>query len=209
MSAATILTLANGRGIDLRNPEVGDIDFAACAEHLAKEKRYNGATPGVEYSVAEHLVRGTDAIIDQTGDRLLAAYFSLHDVHEAVLKDDTTPKKRAIAEECEAQFGVLAEHVLAAFRTLEFRHDLAIHGAADLPWPMPPALAPLVKHWDLVMFVTEWRDLMGGVPHPNWGPYSKIAPVAGKIVPWGWQVACTALQARWRALLPALYQAAA
>ena len=56
MSARTILTLANGKGADLLNLRPEDVDFAAFAEHLAKEKRFNGATPGLEYSVADHLV---------------------------------------------------------------------------------------------------------------------------------------------------------
>ncbi len=210
MSAATILTLVNGHGIDLLDPRAADVDFAAYAEHLAKEKRYNGATPDVEYSVAEHLVRGCEAILDHTGDRLLAAYFSLHDAPEAVLKDDTTPKKRAIAEECERQFGILAAHVLAAMRDIEARHDIAVHGAARLPWPPPETLAHQVKQWDLVMFVTEWRDLMPGVAHPNWAPYCGIAALAQPIVkPWPWQVAAARLGETWQSLLPALMDEAA
>jgi hypothetical protein len=98
VSAATILTLANGKGIDLLDPKPEDIDFDAIAQHLAKEKRYNGATPGLEYSVAEHCARGASAILTATGNTTLAAYFLLHDAHEHTLKDDTTPKKRAIAE---------------------------------------------------------------------------------------------------------------
>lgn len=209
MSASTILTLANGLGIDLLDPKAGDIDFASFAEHLAKEKRYNGATPGQEYSVAEHCVRGVDAILDATGDRLLAAYFSTHDAPEAVLKDDTTPKKRAIAELCEQKFGVLAEHVLGTFDLLTDRHDVAIHEAAGLAWPPPAALIPQIKKWDLIMFVTEWRDLMHGAPHPNWGPYSGIVPLTTEIRPWTWQVARAALLHRWRNLLPNMQHALA
>jgi hypothetical protein len=206
MSAATILTLANGRGIDLLAPKASDIDFDAFAEQLAKEKRYNGATPGEEYSVAEHLARGVDAILASTGDVELAAEFSLHDGPEGVLKDDTTPKKRAIAELCEQQFGVLAGHILAAFDLLTYRHDAAIHEAAGLPWPMRPEMAAAVKRWDLVMFVTEWRDLMGDIVHPNWAPYSGILPLRETIVPWRWETAKTALMNRWQRLLPALQE---
>src|SRR4051794_15597738 len=177
MSAATILTLANGLGIDLLDPKASDIHWESYAEQLSKEKRYNGATPGEEYSVAEHMVRGVDAILLATGDVELAAEFSLHDVPEAALKDDTTPKKRAIAELSEQQFGVLASHIIAAFDLLTYRHDAAIHEAAGLPWPMRPELAVAVKRWDLVMFVTEWRDLMRDRPHPNWAPYSGILPL--------------------------------
>ena len=46
------------------------------------------------------------AAIHATADAKLAAYLSLHDVHEAVLKDDTTPKKRAFAALAEQKFGI-------------------------------------------------------------------------------------------------------
>jgi hypothetical protein len=204
MSARTVLMLANGHGIDLIDPQPADIDFASFAEQLAKEARFNGATPGVAYSVAEHLVRGADAILRTSGDRQLAAYWSLHDAHEAVLKDDTTPKKRAIAELCAQQFGILAEHVLATFDRLTDRHDAAIHAAAGLPWPMPADMAAQVKAWDLTLFVTEWRDLMRARTHPDWTPYRDITPLPETIRPWPWPFARLALQVRWRRLLPAL-----
>jgi uncharacterized protein len=209
MSAATTLTLANLKGIDLRNPKAADIDFDSFAEHLAKENRFNGATPGLVYSVAEHLSRGVDAILAATGDQTLAAYFSTHDGHEGVLKDLTTPLKKAIAEECREKFGVLAEHVLCAINNLEYRHDCAIHEAAGLPWPMTSPMQLLVKHWDLVMFVTEWRDLMESAKHPDWQPYEGIEPLRETIVPWHWQTAKRALLNRWGRLLPALQKAEA
>lgn len=209
MSAQTILTLTNGRGIDLLDPKASDIDFAAFAEQLAKEKRYNGATPGEEYSVAEHLCRGVDAITAATGDDLLAAYFSLHDGHEAVLKDLTTPLKHAIAELASEKFGVLAPHITESFKLLEYRHDVAIHAAAGLAWPMRSDLAAAVKRFDLIMFVTEWRDLMPGAVHPNWAPYSGILPLNDLILPWRWETAMAALLNRWRRLLPALAEPAA
>lgn len=211
MSAATILTLANGRSIDLRDPRSHAISFEVIAEHLGKEARYNGATPGKFYSVAEHLCRGADAIIhsrlpnEWDESSRLAAYFLLHDGHEHTLKDKTTPYKRTIAEECEAQFGILAEHVLTVFKNIEHRHDVAIHEAAGLQWPPPSDIATQVKHWDLVMFVTEWRDLMGGAEHPNWAPYEGIKPLAENIVlPWPWDVAQRQYLARCMKLLPAL-----
>src|ERR1700733_12790940 len=111
MSNRTVLTLANRKGIDLLAPSTADIDFTVIAEHLSKENRYNGATPNLVYSVAEHSVRGADAIVAETGDRLLAAYFLLHDGAEAFLKDDTTPKKQAVAEIAQQSFGMLAVDV--------------------------------------------------------------------------------------------------
>lgn len=203
MSAATILTLKNGKGVDLLNPQIDISDFDSFAEHLAKEKRYNGATPGVEYSVAEHQVRGVDAILAATGDKDLAAYFSLHDCHEGTLKDLTTPLKEALAEIAAERFGVLAPQIVESFKLLEYRHDVAIHHAAGMLWPMPAHFIKEVKRWDLIMFVTEWRDLMLNAPHPNWAPYSGIVPLTELIEPWCWETAKAALLNRWRVLLPA------
>ena len=77
MTAATVLTLSNGKGLDLLNPRAEDIDFAVIAEHLAKENRYNGATKNRCYSVAEHSVRCAMAALNACGDRRLAAYLLL------------------------------------------------------------------------------------------------------------------------------------
>jgi 5'-deoxynucleotidase YfbR-like HD superfamily hydrolase len=204
MAANTILTLSNGKGIDLTNPRAADIDFTVIAEHLSKEKRYNGATPGIEYPVAQHCCIGADAILADLGDKTLAAYFLLHDAPEAFLKDDTTPKKRALAEVAARNFGVLADEIIAAFDMLTEQFDAAIHEAAGLVWPMPPAIKAAVKAYDLTMFVTEWRDLMRGTQHPNWDEYRDIAPLRDRIIVWPWQTACGGYIGRCKDLLPAL-----
>lgn len=202
---ARILTLANARGMDLKHPRAEDYaGFAWVAEHLAKEKRFNGATPGVEYSVAEHMARGMRAILDATGDRLLAACFGLHDVPEAVLKDLTTPLKRTLADIAHEEFGTLAEAILGAFDSLEYRHDAACHAAAGVPFPLPAAVKRAVKLWDLTMFVTEWRDLMGALPFPDPTPYAGIDPLVDVIVPMTWQDARDVYLELCRATFPAL-----
>lgn len=206
MTARTVLTLANGKGIDLLNPRAEDIDFAVIAEHLAKENRFNGATKEAAYSVAEHCVRGADAIVATTGDRELAAYFLLHDGHEAFLKDDTTPKKSALAAVAEENFGTLARVVLDAFDVLTKSIDDVIYKAAGLS-TLPHGeslLKKKIKRCDLVMFVTEWRDLMGGQVHPDWTPYRDITPLPGKIIPWDWRGARNAFLDNCYDLLPAL-----
>lgn len=208
MSRSTILTLANGKGIDLLDPTVADIDFAAIAEHLAKEKRYNGATPDVEYSVAQHCCVGADAILKAGGTEIEAAYFLMHDAHEALIKDDTTPKKQALGQLAAREFGVLAEEIMGAFDMLTERHDAVLHQAAGLPWPMDPDVKKHVKLYDLILFVTEWRDLMHDIPHPNWAPYSGIKPLAEPILPWPWTTARAAWLRRATQLLPALRRAA-
>ena len=201
MTADTILTLANSRGVDLTDPG-GDVDFTVIAEHLAKVKRYNGATPGIEYSVAQHSVMGADAAFRDTNSRDLAGYFLLHDGHEAFLGDDTTPKKRALAEIARRNFGVLSDDIMNSFRVLEDQFDETIHRAAGLAWPPEPSIKSAVKTYDLVMFVTEWRDLMRGVKHPNWDPYRDVDPLRDPIGPWSWQISAGAFIDRCKRYLP-------
>lgn len=213
MTPATILTLANGKGIDLLSPKASDIIWGVVAEQLAKEARYNGATPNTFYSVAQHVSIGSIAISEAMAAgyysaeetielALLPAYFQLHDNPEHVLRDDTTPKKRAICEIARQKFGILADQILECFDDLTERHDAANHEAAGLPWPMTPKMKAAVKHWDLRMFVTEWRDLMLGIPHPNWDDYKDFLPLTEKIVPLSWQDARNLYFARARAVLP-------
>jgi hypothetical protein len=209
MNPATILTMANGKGIDLFDPKPEDIDFAVVAEHLAKECRYNGATPGVFYSVAEHSVRGAKAILAHNLDHRLAAYFLVHDCHEGFLKDDTTPKKQLVAEIAETSFGTLAGHVRSAFDLATYRFDKVIHDAAGLAWPPDSGLQAALKRWDLIMFMTEWRDLMRDIPHPNPAPYSGIKPLPDRIEPYlDWRDAMAEYIAVARAILPALQRQA-
>lgn len=201
---ATFLTLANGRSVDLLNVRPEDIDFEALAEGISKEKRYNGATRGKEYSVAQHLCIGTDAILRDTGDKTLAAYFLLHDLEEGLWKDDPTPKKRALAHRIQERCGVLAGDIIAIIDGVVDEHDAAIHAAAGLPWPMPEEIAKAVKYYDVVMFVTEWRDLMRGFEHPAWKDYAGIRPLEAEIAPWRWSFAMAEWMKRARKLIPSL-----
>jgi len=153
------LTTTSGRLVDLLNPKPEDIILDDICEQLSKEARYNGATPGVFYSVAEHLTRGADAVFAETNDELAAACFLLHDFPEAYLRDDTTPKKRALAILAETEFGVLGSSITKTFDSLTERWDVAIHEAAGIPWPEPPAIAALVHRFDQMMLLAEWRDL--------------------------------------------------
>jgi uncharacterized protein len=174
----TSVTCVGGGMIDLLNPRVADVSLPAIAEHLAKINRYCGATKGVVYSVAEHSARCAAAALVVTGDRLLAAYLLCHDMHEAYLGDDVTPKKRTLAA-IVATFGVLSEPVERAFAQLTDRLDRAIHSRAGLAWPMPDGMAEKVHHWDRRLLATEWRDLMCCPPPFDFG----VLPLGSTIEP--------------------------
>lgn len=201
MTLRAIFTTSSGRLVDLLNPKSADIDFTDIAEHLSKENRYNGGTPDTAYSVAEHLCRGADAIVEDLGDTVAAGYFLLHDCPEAYLKDDPTPKKNALARIAQADFGVLGEAVLSSFDKLTRNFDAAIAVAAGLDYPWPEPIANIVHRYDQIMLVTEWRDLKRtSIPFlvaPG------IVPLTETIFPWSWPVARTELETRFNNWLPA------
>lgn len=197
-ASTTTLTCADGRNFDLLNPHADDVSFPVICEHLAKANRYCGATPGLVYSVAQHSVLCAKAALVATGDRQVAAYLLCHDMHEAYLGDDTTPKKRALAA-IMGSFGVLASQVAAAFDRLVDRIDASIHERAGLTWPPSPDMLALIHRWDRVLLSTEWRDLMV-YPQPYPFEFEAIPDV---VVPhWRWQQAAAEMHAMCCSLLP-------
>ncbi len=196
----TSLTTATGKMIDLLNPTAADIDFDVIAQHLAKANRYCGATPNVVYSVAEHSCRCAEAALSATGDKTLAAYLLCHDMHEAYLGDDTTPKKRAL-DALMMEFGVLGEVVQQTFDKLSYRLDVAIHEAAGLRWPPTLEQQQRIHHFDRVLLATEWRDLMCCDPPYDFG----VDPLEERISPAGsWITPVRRMQKLCHELLPSL-----
>jgi hypothetical protein len=221
---ATLLTTVSGKLVDLYAPQVETIDFDDIAEHLAKEPRYNGATPGRVYSVAEHLVLGCDWLLcdDETRDawemegrpcefgedpplaaspeqRLHAAYYLCHDFHEAYLKDDTTPKKRA-ADRIAHEFGQAAGSILDALGRQVERFDAAIHERAGLAWKKPDHIEAIVKEIDRRMLVTEWLQLRKAHALPP--EFEGVEPLPIQIECHSWPYAKHLLLTRMEMLLP-------
>lgn len=204
MSLATVLTMADGNGVDLLAVKAVDISFKTLAEHVAKEKRFNGATPGVEYSVGQHLCLGSDAILNDGGTELDAAYFLIHDLKEGLWKDDPTPKKKAIAERIAQSCGVTADRILGVLDELEDGIDAAIHQAAGLRFPLPIENQRIVKLYDVKMLLTEWRELMGDIVLPNRLAYDCAGALDIAIEPWHWTEARDQLLYRARKLIPTM-----
>ena len=175
-----ILTLADGKPFDFRFPDARTISIETFAEHIAKEARFNGATPLVIYTVAEHSRLVRDRVFQLTNDRVAAAYGLMHDIKEGGIKDDPTPKKRGTAQEIQSKCGVTAGAILDCLSVLEDRHDIAHHAAAGLDWPPPPEIKAVVKRADRELFKTEWLTLMvdpvsGQVfDHPCWDEYGDV-----------------------------------
>jgi hypothetical protein len=197
-ASKTTLTCADGCNFDLLNPSADDVSFPVICEHLAKANRYCGATPGVVFSVAQHSVLCAQAAMIATGDRELAAYMLCHDMHEAFLGDDTTPKKRALAA-IMGRFGVLAEAIAQSFAMLTDGIDAVIHQRAGLAWPPSLEMQAQIHAFDRVMLATEWRDLMR---HPQPYEFGQL-PVPDTVRPHAsWQVAAGEMMVLCGALLP-------
>lgn len=221
MTAAPLIwsQTASGRAVDLLAPQPHMIDLAGdVADGLARIARFSGQVGSGPYSVGQHCVLGTDAILAETGDADLARAFLLDDAHEAFIGDIITPAANAIAYRQGAAMSatypasapkarLMGEALLYnAVAEQKKALDAAIYAAAGMPWPLAPALATEVLHWDLRMLRLEQRDLLARPPH-SWGAYlDKVepAPHRGRIRVWPWPDAADAFRARLFSLFPHL-----
>ncbi|MBP0438447.1 hypothetical protein [Tianweitania sediminis] len=156
----------SGRKFPLVSFTHEDIDlFGDCAETLARIGRYGGSVQGIPFSVAQHCVIGCDVALEETGDANLAAYFLLHDAHEYVFGDFTTPVAKwldVLAEDM--GMGRVATPLINAAKE---RLDRAIWKAAGVPVPGKTYRAQ-VADLDCRMLATERRQLL--MPSPaSWG----------------------------------------
>lgn len=171
------VTTAGGAPWRLLDPCAMDVDWRVIAAHLAKLCRFGGAASS-HYSVAQHSI-----VVAEQLPPHLRLYGLLHDAHEAVIGDITSPVAAALA-------ALAGRTALLALKDLQ---DVAIHQAAGLPWPPPEESARLIHEADMRALATEWRDLMpAGVPCPV-----PARPLSARIKPWSWSLA----EERFRAAL--------
>lgn len=158
MTRAWMQTLT-GRALTMAQPAPREIDpLLDIPEMLARIARFNGAVPGGVYSVAQHSVHIADAILDDTGDADTAAIGLVHDAHEYIWGDVTTPAQDGLSEiEAELYGDSRFEAVL---REAKRRADQAIFRACGIPWPPTQQQLRTVKAYDLRMLATERRQLL-------------------------------------------------
>ncbi len=160
MSSATIQTIS-GRYFFFENPETHYFGIEEIAHALSQVCRYNGHTKAF-YSVAQHSV-----LVSYVVPAPLALIGLMHDASEAYLGDVTKPLKRLLPE----------------YQVIEEKVEAAIAKQYGLPHPMPPE----VRFADLVLLMTEKRDLMpvgmGTTDTENWP--QGIAPLPAVIWPMG------------------------
>jgi hypothetical protein len=170
---------SSGRPVNLLDPDPDEIDFDVdIAEGLARCARFAGAIRSGPYSDAQHSVLGADWIWERTHDPVKAAAFLVHDAHEALITDGTTPVLDTKVEIARREFvkdGYDPGYMIKAVsRTLKRNLDAAIYPAAGLPWPLPDDIKALVAEVDLRMLKTERMFLMAP-PQRAWDPMVEAA----------------------------------
>lgn len=139
---------ASGKGLDIATPDHKAIDFNDMATALSLICRFNGAmlSPRKFYSVAQHSI-----VVSWLVPERYRLYGLLHDGHEYILGDDSTPKKNVIA--------ALSPEFAEKYRDLKNRWDTAIWEAAGVAVPDAEAKAH-VREADHLAMAVERRDLL-------------------------------------------------
>lgn len=151
----------DGTVIDIASPDEKVVCFNEMANSLSKIARFDGRNPGQPYSVAQHSVLGAMAIMNEGGTSHEAALFLLHDGHEYITGDQSSP--------CQKLYALVARHLFGEARlretiaTCKSAWDDAIYRAAGLPVPAnwTPRQKILVKTMDQRMCRAEALALFG------------------------------------------------
>lgn len=202
----TWLPTTTGRVFDIVRPDWRAVDLMGdVAEQLAQIARFSGAVSAGPYSVAQHSIIGADFIYRNGRDRDAAAAFLLHDAHEYVLTDKTSPNAEAEIETAELIQAGGGRIVREMQRLMKLRIDDAIYQAAGMGGGGCPAqYRDLVKTVDLRLLATEKAHLLG--PQVKlWNPAVEAAEplrLTGRITPWPWHHAAAEFRDRLRKYLP-------
>ena len=173
----------SGRKWNLLDPRAEDVFWPDVAHHLAQTNRFAGGTK-LPYSVAEHCCHAHDIVAKRNMPKPVRLLALLHDAHEFILGDWTTPIQVAL----DAEAPGLAT---GALKRLRAKTDAAIFAAAGLA-PMLDKLTPAmraqavsqVKAVDGALVMQERNELMGPPPEP-WGDYlESLTPAKARLACW-------------------------
>ncbi|MBO6759141.1 MAG: hypothetical protein JJ902_22645 [Roseibium sp.] len=169
--------MASGRIVDLANLTADDIHFPDIVEALSKIPRFNGATPHVTYTVAQHCC----LMHDRADERHRAAAL-LADFHAAYLGEPTRPFL-GLAAQLSGDPDIFMDHVREARDTV----TAAIYAAARVPVELSDAALldqlSYLSALDKTLTATEVRDLMATCRRP--GHWRLPEPFPQSVKAWG------------------------
>lgn len=150
-----------GKKFDLLDPQPDMICIEDIAHALSNLCRFTGHCRDF-YSVAQHSVFVANTVV--TNQYRLWAL--LHDATEAYVADMSSPLKRLIPDYQEIEARV--------WRAIAERFGLPLGPAAE------------IKHFDMIMLLTERRDLMGPPVEPWYEELEALSDqlLVGQIQPW-------------------------
>ena len=166
-----IFTHAPHGQIKLFHPLPEQFPIWFIAKSLSRLARWTGYTDA-PYSIAQHSI-----LVARNVSKEAKPYALLHDAHEAVIGDITTPVKRALKE----------LNGYDSVKELTGIIDEAIYERYDLDWPVPKHIKQEVHEADLAAAATEYRDLLSHHDDntPTWvEEFPK--PFAEQIIPVPW-----------------------
>ena len=132
----------SGLAIDLVKPDLSAVDIVTdIAVPLSLISRFDGHASnhtGTGYSVAQHCIKGADAMLRETGgDTDAALAFLLHDAHEVFSGDITTPVVEALDHLAIDTLGRTANGIVRrAIKAMKERLDVEIYRPLGLDWPL-------------------------------------------------------------------------
>lgn len=181
MVADVFTQTISGKMVSITNPKPEQIDINDMVYSLCRINRFNGHTKGIPYSVANHSwFAAKQAIKDGSGVEVALAVL-LHDAHEYVIGDITTPAALAVQYLCGGLN--LPNSIGYTLSKIKANIDSAIWSRLGLP-NLSLMHSDKIRALDLRMLGTEKRDLLNEPENEYvWGHIKSLQLFEDKIVP--------------------------